>query len=545
MAALFVPRSRLLMALWFASLLGAGCAEPAPSIPREAFVEGELIVGYHKDLPREQEVDVRRRHGLGVLRPFSRTRVDHLIIEDGVSVRRKIQALSADPRVLYAEPNYRYGPGAFPADLDPRLWGLHNDGSYGLAGVDINATEAWGISTGSRQVVVAVIDSGLDGQHPDLVNNRWINVAEQGGADGVDDDGNGYVDDVFGWDFVDGDPDPSDPDGHGTHVAGIIGAAGEMGGVVGVNWEVSLMACRFIGPYGGSSADAVDAIEYAVDNGARVINASWGGPGYSQAVRDAIAYAHDHGVLFVTAAGNEGQDVDQMASYPGNYAVPNIVAVAATTSFDELAEFSNYGAVHVDVGAPGQAIYSTFPGGGYEWLDGTSMASPMVAGAAALALSIDETLAGEQLKQQILLAVDPVPDLEGRTVAGGRLDVGVLLAAVDNPSPADPDGPGDGWIFVDAPIDSPHPYADDYAGEALIEHPGAAELRLHFTRLETEPGYDFVHIEDAAGDVVASYCGSLGAFVTDPIPGNTAAIQLLTDYSITAYGMEIEGYSWR
>ncbi len=542
------------------SAIGLGCGASFEEETEEstAFIRGEVIVRYHKDLAIERETELIERHGLRRIQRHRTVRIDHLAIDDGVDVMDKIDELQADPDVLYAEPNYLYRPSGLPDDWSARQWGLHNDGTYGTVDADIDAREAWNVSTGSDEVVVAVIDSGVDWDHPDLTANIWRNGGEIAN-NGVDDDHNGYVDDVIGWDFYGSDNDPDDEDGHGSHVAGIIGAAGDNGqGVVGVNWDVTLMPLRFIGPYGGSTSAAVGAIEYAVDQGAQVINASWGGPGNSSAIRDAIAYANDHGVLFVTASGNDAMNSDHNANYPNNYDLPNILTVAATTSKDQLASFSNYGSTTVDVGAPGQAIYSTYAGGGYEWLDGTSMACPMVTGAAALALSVDPDLSALALKQLLMATVDPLSALQGATVTGGRINVQSLLLELDDSGqqdppddggeepPADEDPPQtDGWSYVAYPVASPHPYANDFDGYATIEHPGAAEIKLHFDRFELEQGYDFVELEDGHGTKAQQYTGHLGAFETDPVGGDTVTLRLITDYSVTDYGIDLAGYSWR
>ncbi len=561
---------RGVLAITVVSLLPlVACDAPQEAVQEEAaFVKGEVIVRYHKDLPEWGEAEFQARHALKVRQRFPSIRVDHLEIEDGVDVESKLQALRADPDVLYAEPNYLYYPTELPNDWSAKLWGLHNDGTYGSADADIDAREAWSVSTGSSSVVVAVIDTGIDWEHPDLQPNLWVNAAEYNGSDGVDDDHNGYVDDIIGWDFVNNDQNPADQEGHGTHVSGTIGAAGNNGtGVVGVNWDVSIMACRFIGPYGGTTSAAVSAIEYAVDNGAQIINASWGGPGSSTAIEDAISYANDHGVLFVTAAGNDGRNSDYISNYPNNYNLPNIVSVAATTPRDGLASFSNYGRSTVDVGAPGESIYSTWPGGGYQWLDGTSMASPMAAGAAALALSVDPSLTAAELKALLMNTADPVSALSSTTVSGGRINVANMLAALggsapeepEEDPPEEPEDPAEDpapdtdqgttdpaeWTFVEYAVSSPHPYGNDFNGYAVIQAAGASEIMLAFQKLSVEQGYDFVTIDDQYGNEVARYTGDLGTFTSDPVEGNMVTLRLITDYSVTGYGLDLAGYYWR
>jgi len=269
------------------------------------------------------------------------------------------------PEVEYAEPNHVRTLAALPGDARfGQLWGLHNTGQTGgAAGADIKAPAAWGITTGSQEVVVAVLDTGVDYMHPDLAANMWVNPGEVAG-NGIDDDGNGYVDDIHGGNTLTGSGDPLDDNGHGTHVAGSIGAVGDNGiGVTGVNWDVSIMAVKMLGANGsGSTASAIAAFQYAAANGADIISNSWGGMyAPSQAEYDAIA-AID--ALFVFAAGNEGRDNDGIAPfYPASYDLPNIISVGASDHTDARAGFSNYGAATVDVFAPGANILSTLPSG--------------------------------------------------------------------------------------------------------------------------------------------------------------------------------------
>jgi subtilisin family serine protease len=324
-----------------------------------------------------------------------------------------------------------------------RLWGLDNNGqSGGLAGADIDATRAWDVTTGSRSVVVAVIDTGVDYRHTDLAANVWRNPGEVAG-NGVDDDRNGFIDDVHGWDFANGDGDPLDDEGHGTHVAGTIGAVGNNGvGVTGVNWAVSIMALKFLGSDGsGSTSDAIAAINYATrmrrDFGVNVVatNNSWGGGGSSAALRRAIQAGGDAGILFVAAAGNEGVNNDVTPSYPANDTSTAVIAVAATDRSNRLASFSNYGATSVDIAAPGAAIYSTVPGNAYESYSGTSMATPHVTGAVALLAAANPQASAAAIRAAILSSARPVADLAGKVATGGMLDVAAALTALGTGTP--------------------------------------------------------------------------------------------------------------
>ncbi len=361
----------------------------------------------------------------------------------GVGLEAALAAYRAHPQVLYAEPDYRVRIATTPND--PRageMWPLENTGQTGgTADVDVDAYRAWDVTTGSGDTLLAVIDTGIDYTHPDLADNIWVNPGEIPG-DGIDNDGNGYVDDVHGYDFANDDGDPMDDQGHGTHVAGTIGAVGDNSlGVVGLNWDVQIMALKFLkGDGTGDSSDAIEAIRYAVANGAVISNNSWGGAGYSQAMFDAIAEARDAGHLFVAAAGNGneygiGQDNDATGFYPAGYDLDNVLAVAATDHNDDLAGFSNYGATTVDLAAPGVDILSTLVGGGYGKYSGTSMATPHVTGVAALVHDLHPDWSAPQLITQLLGTVEPVPTLYGVTVTGGRLNA---AAAVGNPEPVTP-----------------------------------------------------------------------------------------------------------
>jgi subtilisin family serine protease/subtilisin-like proprotein convertase family protein len=339
--------------------------------------------------------------------------------------------LGGHPEISYLEPNSVIRIQSVPDDpFFPQLWGLHNTGQTGgTPDADIDAPEAWEIATGSASIVVGVIDTGVDYHHPDLAANMWVNPGEIPG-NGIDDDGNGFIDDVYGYNFVSNHGNPIDDHRHGTHVAGTIAGVGNNGtGVVGVNWTSSIMALKFLGSNGsGTLANAVRAINYATmmrqDYGVdiRLTNNSWGGGGYQQSLADAIAASGSAGMLFVAAAGNSGSNNDRSPHYPSSYDLDNIIAVAATDHNDQLASFSCYGATSVDLAAPGVNTYSTLLNGGYGSLSGTSMASPHVAGVAALAWSTAPNATPEQIRDAILGGVDPKPNLAGKVATGGRLN---------------------------------------------------------------------------------------------------------------------------
>jgi subtilisin family serine protease len=342
-----------------------------------------------------------------------------LKVRSGRTVEQAIAALRRNPNVLYAEPDYLVRPAVQPNEPEYyHLWGLHN----------IRAPAAWDITTGSDSVVVAVIDSGIDIDHPDLAQNIWTNPGEVAG-NRIDDDHNGYVDDVHGWDFIGNDNDPSDVLGHGTHAAGIIGARGNNSlGVVGVNWRVKLVPLKFISDSGfGSTSNAIRAFQYARQNGIRISNNSWGSPGFSQAMYDAVKSLQAAGHLAVCAAGNETSNNDLTPLYPGSFDLDNVISVTSITSSESMSDFSNYGPTSVDLGAPGASILSTAPDNQYDYASGTSMAAPFVTGVAALVASKNPTWTHSRLRAAILDTVRPIPALSGKTVTGGTLDLYAAL----------------------------------------------------------------------------------------------------------------------
>ena len=322
---------------------------------------------------------------------------------------------------------------ATPNDTDfAKLWGLS-------ANSGINAPAAWDVATGSRDVVVAVIDTGADYTHRDLANNMWVNNNEIA-SNGIDDDGNGYIDDVYGIDTANGDSDPMDDNGHGTHVSGTIGAVGNNSlGVVGINWETRIMPLKFLTASGsGALSGAITAIDYAASMKRRgvpirVVNASWGGGGYSQALYNAIARLKDLDIIFVAAAGNEANDNDANPAYPASYDLSNVVSVAAIDPNHNLASFSNYGAATVDIAAPGTGILSTAPGNSYRELSGTSMATPHVVGALALLLSHEPNLSADAAIARLLASGTQLSTLQGVVASSRMLNAAQLLNNTTTP----------------------------------------------------------------------------------------------------------------
>lgn len=350
-----------------------------------------------------------------------------------------VQMLRGLPNVEYAEPNYIYNH--FATSNDPyytngSLWGMYGDATSPANQYGSQAGEAWAAgNTGSNTVIVGVIDEGIMKTHEDLSANIWVNPFDP--VDGVDNDGNGYIDDTNGWDFDGNNNTIYDgaQDDHGTHVAGTIGAVGGNGkGVAGVNWNVKMISAKFLGRTGGTLANAVKAVDYITDLKTRhamnivATNNSWGGGGFSQALQDAIERANSAGILFIAAAGNDTNNNDVTPSYPSSYPNDNIIAVASITSTGGLSSFSNYGATTVDLGAPGSSIYSTLPdktgkNSTYGSYSGTSMATPHVTGGAALYAASHSGASAATIKNTILSSTIPTSSLSNKCVTGGRLNV--------------------------------------------------------------------------------------------------------------------------
>ncbi|MDD4835067.1 MAG: S8 family serine peptidase [Lutispora sp.] len=416
----------------------------------------EIIVKFKDGVQAHEMSSFASGKGFWIKKSFQDEGIKVYGLRSGMSVDSAIKSLMRSDLVEYAQPNYIYRPMIVPNDSHfNELWGLNNTGQKiigqaGAADVDINAPEAWDIIQGIGDIVVAVIDEGVYIDHPDLQSSIWVNTGEIP-DNGIDDDGNGYIDDVNGWDFYNNDKtvfDKLDGDTHGTHVTGIIAASADDKGVLGVAPNVKIMPLKFLGSLGGSTSDAIAAIKYAKDNGAHIVNCSWGGdPGDGEdiALKEAIEAS---GLLFAVAAGNEGNNNDNLPVYPASFDCENIIAVAAVDNKGNKPSFSNYGAASVDVVAPGWNILSTMysVGGteaitvtdavyGYDYLNGTSMAAPHVSGIAALLLSKNPDLASSQIKAAIMSTVKPLGSLNGKTVTGGIADAYGALKAI---APAKP-----------------------------------------------------------------------------------------------------------
>jgi len=422
------------------ALLGAAAALAAPSAalgapggsddPARA-VSGEILVGFGPGTSSaDRERVAGRAQAAGRERlTSSDARAERFRLKAGRRNSDAIDAVRADAAVAYAEPNWKLSAVASSNDpywTNGSLWGMGD-------GFGSQASTAWASNhTGSAGVYVGVIDEGIQYTHPELDGN--VGNPRELAGNGRDDDGNGYVDDHFGYDFANNDTQVYDGgtqgklDDHGTHVSGTIGGEGGNGaGVAGVNWDVTLISGKFLGRNGGTTANAVRAVDYFTGlkkGGLPVVatNNSWGGGGYSQALYEAIARANAADILFVAAAGNSGTNNDTTASYPSNYSLANVIAVAAIDRNGALASFSQYGRTTVDLGAPGVGVWSTTAFNTYSSYSGTSMATPHVTGAAALYKSTHPSATGAEIKSEILTSATPTASLSGKTVTGGRLN---------------------------------------------------------------------------------------------------------------------------
>lgn len=428
-------KSARVVLLVFMGVLSLAPAQGLSAAENVRFVRGELLVKFKPGVPRFVMEDIHRGVGARVLRGFrGDPLLYHVRIPRGWDLEKALAYYQTRADVQYAQPNFIYHlTETVPSDLNfSQQWGWKS-----ADGADVGATFAWDKARGRFTVVVASIDTGVDYLHPDLGLNIWTNPQEAGlnCYDGIDNDGNGFVDDCRGWNFVSKNNNPRDDNNHGTHTSGILGALTNNGlGVAGANWDVQIMPVKFLNASGsGFTSDAVDAIDYAVRNGASILNNSWGGTGFDPALLDAIKRARDAGVLFVAAAGNSGTDNDVYPFYPCDYSnfldpPSNIICVAATDANNNLAWFSNFSPISVHLGAPGDNILSTLTNQNYGWLSGTSMAAPHVAGAAALLKGCTSSLDYLSIKNILLGTARPNLSLALNTVTGGVVN---YQAAID------------------------------------------------------------------------------------------------------------------
>jgi len=538
-----------------------------------AHIPGEIII----KLKNDQNKSLFNKDNVfgNIVREMNLLSGDYLLMKktNKLSLSQVLLELNENPAVEYAEPNYvyhaiqnkltihdvlstKYNQITRRLTNDPKfsqLWGLSNDGSNepqanggnsspaGKAGADINAFKAWGITKGDARIKIAVIDTGVDYNHSDLKNNIWTNEAELNGKAGVDDDGNGYVDDIHGYDFANKDGDPMDGNGHGTHCSGTIAAEHNNGvGVAGVMAHAQIVGVKFLTDEGsGSTADAISAIDYATKIGVDVMSNSWGGGGFSQALEDAIKRANQAGIIFTAAAGNSASNNDRTPQYPANYNVENVISVAAHNYNDQLASFSCYGATTVHVAAPGRNILSTVPNNGYDVYSGTSMATPHVTGVVGLYLARYGKQDPATLRENLMKSSVYGAAYGRTTIAGGRVDAYNFLAGIETTRPAKPDP--NSWISQTVDIfESTHPYADSSNLSKKYKIAGAKFIRAVIRKFDIEENYDGLNVIDKTGATIQRVDGKGNDFVTEYVDGDTIELRFESDTSVHEWGFVVE-----
>ncbi len=422
----------------------------------------------------------------------------------------------------------------FKKPNDPLLdqqWGVINK----TTGMDVGLKRAWDLQTGSKNVVVAVIDSGIDTSHPDLIDNLWINQIEADGVPQVDDDLNGFVDDIRGVNFVDTlnpTPFPWDDAGHGTQCAGIIGARGNNQlGLTGVNWQVTLLPIKILDHNGeGSVASAVMGIEDALMMRADILNLSWGMNSYSQLFYVMIQKTAREEAFVAAATGNDSANSDhENPSFSAAFDLPNLLSVASVGTKGELSTYSNYGHKQVHIAAPGEAILTTKPRGEYETASGTSMAAPFVAGIAALLKAQDPKMTSVEIRNRILRSSRMLRSLHGRVKSGGL--VNAFHALSDTRAPLESDDPSD-WLKKEISIETPHPYRAKYKQSQTVTIKRAKQLVLEFSKVEAEKDVDVVSLLDRTGKMFEAISGSFEEIYSAVIPGDKVQIQFQADGDI-------------
>ena len=518
---------------------------------------GEIIV---KLKPAHARSFLTRKSSYGVkVKELMNLRSGNFVVlnTNNKSLTDLIAKLNLDPAIEYAEPNYIYRAIGFKnpkKTQDPKfgkLWGLINTGNNepagsrgnssvsGVAGIDINAINAWKITKGSKKVKIAVIDTGIDYNHPDLKANIWTNQAEANGRAGVDDDGNGYVDDIHGYDFANNDGDPMDGNGHGTHCAGTIAAEHDNNiGVAGVMAEATMVGIKFLTDEGsGDTASAIKAVDYATKLNVDIMSNSWGGGGHSQALKESIERARDAGIVFTAAAGNSATNNDIEPHYPSNYKVDNVISVAANNYNDKLAFFSCYGSKTVHVSAPGRNILSTVPNNSYDVFSGTSMATPHVSGVIGLYIAEHGRKDVKQIRTELMRSSVYGKEYSKKIIAKGRVDAHNFLTGVVAHRPYEP-SPSD-WISTTENYESIHPYASDMLSSKSFTIPGAKFIRVKFSKFDMEDNYDFVHVIDSSGNINEKLTGSHSNLISDYVEGDTVELKLISDSSVNMWGYKV------
>lgn len=445
MPAIYYSRSFQILGSLFLALSVTFSPDAFAQESSPEYVPGEIIVklrGSAKSMESQAFIGKAvSQKSMNLKGTWSGLNMHHFALKPGQDIHGVIAELKADPDVLYAEPNYIVrNQSAGPTGSSVSMAEVHASsdvGAFAVTSAPIDLNDGWvAASPGLDAPIVAVIDTGLDLDHSVFTSTGalWTNTNEV--LNGIDDDGNGFIDDIHGWNFVANNNNPRDDNGHGTHVAGIVlGATQDITKIVLQPAKVRVMPLKFLDSTGsGTTSDAIKAIYYAVNNGAKILNNSWGGGGYSNALLEAISYAYNKRVVFVAAAGNAANNNDHAPTYPANYSVPNMISIAATSDIDGLAGFSNYGAQTVHMGAPGVSIWSTLPGNMFGMYSGTSMATPFVAGVASLMVRESPDLNGYQVKSLIFGGAEPVASLQAKTVTRSRLNVYNAVVAAKSTS---------------------------------------------------------------------------------------------------------------
>lgn len=455
-----------------------------------------------------------------------------------------LKNLNRNPAIQKIERNIIFKVSQAPNDqLFTKMWALENTGQKdqnmqsGIAGIDIRAKAAWKITQGSRDVRVAVVDTGINLQHPDLQSNIFTNLAEINGLTGVDDDQNGYIDDVQGWNFIANNNSPLDDMGHGTHVAGIIGASGNNGiGITGVNWQVSLIPIKSMNQNGsGTLSQAIESIRYAMKMNAHIINASWGSTERSEILESLLKEVADQGILFVASAGNNHLDSDARPVYPASYNNPYVLPVAAIDSKGNLASFSNWGWKTIPVAAPGVSILST-KANSYATNSGTSMASPHVAGIAALLQSQNLQMSALDIKEQIIRTSVPLVSLKNKIRAGLVNAERALLNEVSEQNA------NDAFFWpkkLGQTIATPHPYLASSIYQYEIEVPEARRIALYFQKFKTEKNIDILRVFNREGKLLGELSGSMDATWSVPFESNYLKLEFKSNSMRQSYGFDL------
>lgn len=514
-------------------------------------VRGEIIIKLN-DGYNIHSLNIFKRNNIYIKRPIKLSYDTLYVVGYNSKLYNSSRAikkiLEYSTEISFAEPNYIYSINEIPNDPKFKyLWGLLNTGDnepgtdrIGVVGADINAIEAWKITKGQKQVKIAVIDSGIDYNHPDLKDNIWVNIVEQAGKPGVDDDNNGFVDDIHGYDFSEDDGDPMDGHNHGTHCAGIIGAIHNNGiGIAGVMANVSLVPVRFLDDDGfGTTEQAIKAIDYATNLDVDVMSNSWGGFKSSDALREAIEVAMEKGIIFVTSAGNESQNNDNFSHFPSNFKIENIVSVAAGTIQDSMSLFSSYGPKTVHITAPGENILSTIRGSGYRHFSGTSMATPFVAGALGLLIAKEGRIPHQKMRERLMATSEQVNSLLTKTISGGRLNIFNLLSNI-RPERIVPKASEWKTIILDDPFESPHPYPDKFSISKTYTIPGAKYIRVKLPKYKTEWRRDYIEIFHPLNRLVETISGTGTNHTSVFLTGDTVQINFNSDSVLNDWGFII------